>query len=127
MVSLFVVVSSFPGEVAPLYAVHAIEAHARWGIAPSRRLTCSLGVPSSAVLSEKYFSLRFLHRSLGDGLADVAPQMPRMCLLSYRLPRVFSKCFQMSSEFRHIADDDRLASLLGAQIPWCDVQEAFQE
>ncbi|CAE6925998.1 fhkA [Symbiodinium sp. CCMP2456] len=36
--------SQYLGKVAPLYAVHAIEAHARWGIAPLTSVTCDEGV-----------------------------------------------------------------------------------
>ncbi|CAE7040695.1 fhkA [Symbiodinium sp. KB8] len=36
--------SQYLGKVGPLYAVHAIEAHARWGIAPLTSVTCDEGV-----------------------------------------------------------------------------------
>ena len=68
----------FLGEAAPLYAVLAIEAHVRWGIAPLRLLASG---ENPEVIQLNLEKRNLLIRSVceeGGGLSDeVAPRDPQ--------------------------------------------------
>ena len=61
-------------EVGPLYAVHAIEAHARWGIAPLTLLGSSVDPDMQGI-----FLIAFVRSvTCDEGVSeDVAPSTPQ--------------------------------------------------